>query len=596
LLPFGPDGGLSPYNPGVDRNEVARTLEEIAGMLELAGENVFKVRAYDAGARAVRGFSGDLAEAVRTKDLLKVRGIGSGLFSNIETLVTTGRLPYYEELRASFPPGLRECLRVPGIGARKVKLLHERLGIDSLPALESACRAGLVAQVKGFGPKTEERILRGIEMVRSTAGLYRYSAVLWRARELAAALSATTLVTRAAVAGAVRRRREVVNGIDLVAATDRAAELARAFPDLAGISETVATSERRVTVRLADGITVELRIASADEFASALLVATGSEEHVAALSARAGQRGLTLDERGLFSHGKRPRRAPSATEEEIYGTLGLPFIEPELREGQGEIEAAESGELPRLLEDGDVLGLIHVHTTESDGRASLDEMIGAARAAGYRYAAVTDHSQAAGYAGGLPPERVLRQREAIRAARSAHPGFRIFHGTEADILPDGSIDYGDEFLEGFDLVVASVHSRFALPRDEQTRRLVRAVENRRVSVLGHPTGRLLLTRKGVDVDVEAVLDAAARSGCAVEINGSPHRLDLDWRFCRTAAEKGVLFSIGPDAHSVKELEYAGYAVGIARKGWVTPASTLNAKSGEELTAWLERRRGAPLPR
>lgn len=565
-------------------------------MLELAGENVFKVRAYDAGARALRGFSGDLAEAVRTKDLLKVRGIGSGLFSNIETLVTTGGLPYYEELRASFPPGLRECLRVPGLGARKVKLLHERLGIDSLAALESACRAGLVAQVKGFGPKTEERILRGIEMLRTTAGLYRYSAVRWRAEELVAAVSATALALRAAVAGGVRRRREVVNGIDLVASTRKPAELARAFPEVAGISEVLAASDRQVTVRLADGITASLTISSEEEFAAALLDRTGSEEHVASLRARASARDLVLEGRGLFRAGPRGKRVPSGTEAEIYGALGLPFIEPELREGLGEVEAAEAGALPRLLEEGDLRGLIHVHTTESDGRASLPEMVGAARDAGYRYAAVTDHSQGAAYAGGLTPERVLRQREAIRAARGDFPGFRIFHGTEADILPDGSIDYGDEFLGIFDLVVASVHSRFALPKDEQTRRLIRAVENPRVSVLGHPTGRLLLTRKGVDVDVEAVLDAAARSGCAVEINGSPHRLDLDWRFCRAAAEKGVLFSIGPDAHSVKELEYARYAVGIARKGWVTPASTLNAKSAEDLTAWLERRRGESLPR
>ncbi len=565
-------------------------------MLELKGENVFKVRAYDAGARALRGFSGDLAEAVRTRELLKVPGIGRGLFSNIETLVTTGSLPYYDELRASFPPGLRECLRVPGFGARKAKLLHEELGIDSLAALESACREGRVAQVKGFGPKTEERILRGIEMVRSTSGLHRYSAVRWRADELAAALRATGLVRRAAVAGGVRRRREVVNGIDLVAATGRPAELARAFPELAGIAETVSASDRAVTVRLAEGLTAELRIAAEDDFAAVLLEATGSDEHVAALRARAARKGLVLDGRGLFSSASRRKRIACGTEEEIYQRLGLPFIEPELREGLGEIEAAEQGTLPRLLEDADVRGLIHLHTTESDGRASLEEMLGAAQEAGYRYAAVTDHSQGAAYAGGLTPDRVLRQKEAIRAARSTLPGFRIFHGTEADILPDGAIDYGDEFLGVFDVVVASVHSRFGLPREEQTRRLVRAVENPRVSVLGHPTGRLLLTRKGIDVDVEAVLAAATRSGCAVEINGSPHRLDLDWRFCRAAAEKGLLFSIGPDAHSVQEIANAGYAVGIARKGWVTRESTLNAKSADELAAWLERRRGAPLPK
>lgn len=565
-------------------------------MLELKGENVFKVRAYDAGARALRGFSGDLAEAVRTRELLKVRGIGSGLFSNIETLVTTGSLPYYDELRAAFPPGLRECLRVPGFGARKAKILHGELGIDSLDALETACREGRVAQVKGFGPKTEERILRGIEMVRSTAGVHRYAAVRWRADELAAALRATGLVSSAEVAGGVRRRREVVNGIDLVAATTRPAELARAFLDLAGIAETVSASEKKVRVRLAEGLTAELRIVAEDDFAAVLLDATGSDEHVAALKSRAARKGFVLDERGLFPDDSRRRRFASRTEADIYRRLGLPFIEPELREGLGEIEAAEQGSLPRLLEDADVRGLIHVHTTESDGRATLQEMLDAAREAGYRYAAVTDHSQGAAYAGGLTPERVLRQREAIRAARSSFRGFRIFHGTEADILPDGSIDYGDEFLGTFDVVVASVHSRFGLPREEQTRRLIRAVRNPRVSVLGHPTGRLLLTRKGIDVDVEAVLEAAAQSGCAVEINGSPHRLDLDWRFCRAAAEKGVLFSIGPDAHSVKEIANTGYAVAIARKGWVTRESTLNAKSADELAAWLVRRRGIPLPR
>ncbi len=580
----------------MDRNEVARTLEEIAAMLELKGENVFKVRAYDAGARALRGFSGDLAEAVRTRELLKVRGIGSGLFSNIETLVKTGSLPYYDELRASFPPGLRECLRVPGFGARKAKLLHEKLGIDSLSALESACREGRVAQVKGFGPKTEERILRGIQMLRSTAGLHRYSAVRGRAEELLAALLRTGLVSRGAVAGGIRRRCEVVNGIDLIAATGRSAELARAFPDLPGIAETVSVSEGGVTVRLAEGLTAQLRIVAEEDFAATLLEATGSEEHIAALRARAAGQGLVLEGRGLFSSASARKGIACRTEKEIYQRLGLPFIEPELREGLGEVEAAEQGNLPRLLEDADVRGLIHLHTTESDGRASLEEMVGAARAAGYRYAAVTDHSQGAAYAGGLTPDRVLRQKESIRAARSKFRGFRIFHGTEADILPDGSIDYGDEFLGVFDIVVASVHSRFGLPREEQTRRLVRAVQNPRVSVLGHPTGRLLLTRKGIDVDVEAVLEAAARSGCAVEINGSPHRLDLDWRFCRAAAEKGVLFSIGPDAHSVKEIANTGYAVGIARKGWLTRESTLNAKSADELAAWLERRREIPLPR
>jgi DNA polymerase (family 10) len=580
----------------VDRTEVARVLEEIAAMLELAGEDVFKVRAYDAGARAVRGFSGDLSEAVRTRELLKVRGIGKRLFSNIETLVTTGSLPYYDELRASFPPGLRECLRIPGFGARKARFLNQELKIDSLAALEQACREGKIAALKGYGPKTQDRILRGIEMLRTTVGLHRYSAVRWRAEELAAAVRRSGLASRVEIAGSLRRRREVVRDIDVVAASLAAGELTRVVPELVpGVAEVVAAGDTKVSLRLAEGLGCDLRVVSEEEFAAALLYFTGSKEHNAELRARAKERGLKLNEYGLFGERGGERPFPCASEEDIYRRLGLQFVPPELREGLGEIAAAARGEIPNLLEEADLRGLIHVHTTESDGRASLEEMIGASRDAGYEYAAITDHSPTAAYAGGLTPERVLRQREAIRAARSQFPGFRIFHGTEADILADGSIDFGDEFLEVFDLVVASVHSRFGMPRDEQTRRLIRAVENPRVSVLGHPTGRLLLTRKGVDADMEAVLAAAARSGCAVEINGSPHRLDLDWRLVASAAGRGIVYSIGPDAHSIRELDNAGYAVGIARKGWVTPQATLNAKTADELTAWLNARRGSARP-
>jgi DNA polymerase (family X) len=576
----------------VDRNEVARVLEEIAAMLELKGSDVFKIRAYDVGARAIRGFSGNLAEAVRTRELLKVRGIGKGLFGNIETLVTTGTLPYYEELKSSFPPGLRECLRIPGFGARKAKLLHEALGIDSLAALEKACREGRVAPVKGFGPKTEERILRGIEMLRTTSGLHRYSAVRWRADELVAALVKTGLASRVEIAGSLRRRREVVRNIDLVAASAHPVELARAFPGAApGVVEVVAADETKVTLRLAEGIGADLRMVSEEEFPAALLHFTGSREHNTALRALAKEQGWKLNEYGLRGGRGGRKAAPCTSEEEIYARLGLQFVPPELREASGEIEAAARGEIPILVDDDDVRGLIHVHTTESDGRATLEEMLTATRDAGYQWVAITDHSPTAAYAGGLTPERVLRQRQAIDAIRDRFPGFRIFHGTEADILADGSIDFGDEFLGVFDLVVASVHSRFGLPRDEQTKRLVRAVENPRVSVLGHPTGRLLLTRKGIDADMDAVLAAAARSGCAIEINGSPHRLDLDWRLAASAAGRGVTYSIGPDAHSIRELDNTGYGVGIARKGWITPQATLNAKTSAELAAWLEKRRG-----
>lgn len=563
-------------------------------MLELKGENPFKIRAYENGARAILGYSEDLLRAVETGELRRVNGIGAGLFSNVETLVRTGALPYYDELRAAFPPGLRECLRVPGLGARKAKQLHDALGIDSLEALEAACRDGRIASVPGFGVKTADKIRRGVAMLRSGAGRHRFARAEARAREVLQALEATPGVGRAAIAGSLRRRCETVRGADFVAECERPEELAGALPSLPGVAEGLPPEGGRLRALLVDGLLATVVPAAKQDFAPVLLHATGSASHVEALARRAELRGLRLGPGGLSEQtGDRRTRTPRS-EEEIYAALGLPFIEPELREGNGEIEAAAAGRLPRLVGAEDLQGIAHVHTTESDGRDSLSDMLAATLAGGYRWVAITDHSQTAAYAGGLTPERVLAQRAAIRAIQPQFPGLRIFHGTEADILADGSIDFGDEFLGGFDVVVASVHSRFGLSKEEQTERLVRAVRNPRVSVLGHPTGRLLLSRDGISVDVEAVLDAAAESGCAIEINGSPNRLDLDWRLCRAALARGIVFSIGPDAHSTEELGYVRYGLGIARKGWVTAKDTWNAMSGSELEDWLVRRRGKPL--
>jgi DNA polymerase (family X) len=578
----------------MDRRDVARVLEETAAMLELSGANTFKVRAYENAAQAVLGMREDLEEAVRTRELRNVRGIGPTIFANIETLLATGRLPVYEELCAAYPPGLRECLRVPGLGVKKAKALHDALGVDSLEALEQACRDGRLAGLKGFGAKTAERIAKGIAVVRGAAGSYLYPAARARAEAILRALAATGLATRADVAGSLRRRREIVRDIDLIAASDRPEPLTEAFRRLPEVMDVIASGETKTSLRFVDGLAADLRIVSEEDYPACLLYFTGSQEHNTLLRGRARAMDLKLNEYGLFRMPGEERIA-GASEERIYAALGLAFIEPELREGWGEIEAAERGTLPDLVTDSDIRGLIHVHTTESDGRDSLETMVAAARAAGYSYVAITDHSTAAAYAGGLTEERVLRQRDAIRALRREIGDMRIFHGTEADILADGAIDFGDAFLESFDLVVASVHSRFALSPEEQTRRLIRAVRNPRVAVLGHPTGRLLREREGVGADMEAVIDAAAESGCALEVNGSPHRLDLDWRLCRRAIERGALISVGPDAHSTREIENTGYAVGIARKGWVPKASVLNAKTADELADWLSRRRGSPIP-
>lgn len=570
---------------------MARILEEIAAMLELKGENPFKVRAYENGARAVLGFDGDLDEAVRTGELRSVRGIGAGLFSNIKTLVETGALPYHAELRAAFPPGLRECLRIPGFGARKAKQLHQAIGIDSLGSLEKACQDGSVAGVKGFGPRSAEKILKSIAVMRASAGYHHYHRARARAEDALAALRG--LAENLEIAGSLRRLREVIRDIDLVATAREPAALTAAFRELPGVTEVTADGPTKVSVRFHDGLSADLRVVAPEEFPAALLYFTGSKEHNTALRGRARRMGLKLNEYGLYA-GDEERPVPCATEADIYRALGLAYIEPELREGLGEIEAAERGELPVLVQASDLRGLIHVHTTESDGRGSLEEMVGAMRQAGYAYAAITDHSQTASYAGGLTPDRVRAQREEIRALRRRVPDFRIFHGTEADILADGSIDYGDAFLHIFDVVVASVHSRFGLSREEQTQRLIRAVRNPFVSILGHPTGRLLLSREPIAVDAEAVIDAAAASGCAIEMNCNPHRLDLDWRLGRRAVDRGVLIAIDPDAHSVRELELVPYGIGIARKGWVTPKATLNARSAAELERWLTARRGVPL--
>lgn len=580
----------------MDRQAVARVLEEIAAMLELKGSNPFKVRAYENGARAILSFPGDLRTAVATGELKRVPGIGPSLFANIETLMTTGRLAYYEELRALFPPGLRDCLRIPGVGARRVKQLHDAIGIDSLESLEKACVEGKLAGIKGFGSKSSEKILKGIAMLRASAGLYRYPRARRRADEVLEALEATGLARSLRVAGSLRRKKEIVRDLDFVAWSRDPQGLAAAFRGLPWVAHVAADGPTKMSVRFADGLAADLRVVTQEDFPAALLYFTGSQEHNVGLRGRAKAMGMKLNEYGLFRAGPPEERIPCETEEEIYRALGLDYVEPELREGLGEIEAAQAGTLPALVSEDDLEGAIHVHTTESDGRDSLEVMIDAARREGYSWAVITDHSKTAGYAGGLDEGRVLAQREEIRALRRRLPGFRIFHGTEADILADGSIDFGDEFLANFDLVVASVHSRFGLPRAEQTARLVAAVRNPRVAVLGHPTGRLLLSREGTDVDIEAVIDAAAGSGCALEINGSPERLDLDWRHARRAAEKGVVFSIDPDAHSTRELtRNTTLAVGIARKSWVTPEKTLNAKSAPELEAWLVERRRGPLP-
>ncbi|MGQ9778702.1 MAG: DNA polymerase/3'-5' exonuclease PolX [Bacillota bacterium] len=573
----------------MDKATVGAILNEIGLLLELRGENPFKARAYYQAARVVTGLTEDLDELVRSGRLAELSGIGPALREKIATLVTTGRLPYYENLRAQVPPGLLEFLRLPGLGPRKVQILYRELGITTLDELAAACRAHRLRDLPGFGAKTEEKILAGLEWLVKNRGLHLWATAAAAAAELKAALAAMPEVLAVEVAGSIRRANEVVRDIDLVVAAKNPPGVREAFLRLPMVETGRAEGPEKVAAVLQSGIPVELWLTEPEYFPGRLLHLTGNTEHLAALRARAAELGLGLDERGLC---RGEERLLLANEEAIYATLGLAYVPPELREGLGEIEAAARHELPSLVEMDDIRGALHVHTSASDGVADLAEMARTAAALGWEYMGIADHSQSAAYAGGLKPEELLAQWEAIAAHNRAGGAPYLLAGIEAEIKPDGSLDYPDEILARFDYVVASVHSHFNLDRAAMTARIVRALQNPYVTVLGHPEGRILLERAAYAVEMEEVLRAAAAAGVAVEINASPYRLDLDWRWCRQAREMGVVFWINPDAHSPGELAQVPFGVNVARKGWLTPAQVANTWGLAELKDRWAKRRGA----
>jgi DNA polymerase (family 10) len=571
----------------MDKKQVVAVLEEIAALLELQGENPFKSRAYLTAARAIEAAEQELPELVETGALRNLKGIGDALAEKITELTRTGRMRYHEEQKAKFPPGFLELLRIPGLGPKKVKAVYERLGVSTLADLEAACRAGKVADLEGFGAKTQENILKGIEALRTHAGRFLLSDALPVALDLRAALASHAAARQVEVAGSLRRRRETVKDIDLIASATDPAALIRVFTTHPLVAEVLAHGPTKASIRLKTGIQADLRVVGEADFPFTLHHLTGSMEHNVAMRSRASARGLKLSEYGLFE-GDTP--LPCRNEAAIFERLGLAYIPPELREDLGEIEAAERGAIPVLLEDGDLQGTFHCHTTWSDGLNSLEEMAAAAQQMGYAYLGIADHSESARYAGGLTRQRVAEQRAVIDRLNATFRGFRLLQGIEADILADGALDYDEETLGGFDYVVASVHSRFTMDAPSMTARLVKALNHPRATMLGHVSGRLLLQREPYAFDLEAVLQAAARHGVVVEINANPHRLDLDWRHLRRARELGVLLVINPDAHSTEGLRDIAYGVGVARKGWCTKADVLNTRPLAEVLAFLARRR------
>jgi DNA polymerase (family X) len=571
--------------------EAAALLAEIGTLLELRGGDAFRARAFTNAARTLEGSGADLGALAREDRLTTLRGVGSGIASVLAEYLLTGRSRLRDELRAATPLGMYDLLRVPGLGPKRIHTLFATLGVDSLDALEEAAGSGRVAELPGFGARTQDRILAGIGFARSSRERRRYPDALELAVRLLEWLRARTDVREAEIAGELRRRLEVVDRIDLVAASPAPDEVLDAFRSAHGTLHEPASSGGEATIRLTDGMTVRLRCVSPGTFVAAMVWETGAVPHVEALAARARKLGGSLDAGGLTLGGRRlrPRR-----ESRVYEQLGLQYVPPELREGLGEVELAAAGELPRLVEVGDLRGTFHCHTTASDGKATLREMADAARERGWSYLGIADHSRTAAYAGGLTIEEVREQHAEIDRLNvelsTTGATLRIFKGIESDILRDGGLDYPDDVLRDFDYVVGSVHSSFRVGRDEMTRRVIRAVEHPSLTIIGHPTGRLLLSREGYDIDVDAVLRAAAANGVAVEINADPRRLDLDWRNVRTAAELGIMIAINPDAHSVRALDNLAFGVNMARKAGLEPGQVLNTWPVTEVAEYLAERK------
>lgn len=576
----------------MDKDTVADILTQIGVLLELKGENPFKTRAYTAGARAVEGLTEPLEQLVAAQRLGEVKGIGEALEQKITELVQTGRLRYYEELKASLPPGLLELLEIPGLGPKKIRALHEQLGIDTVAKLVAACESGQVAALAGFGAKTQANLLEGVARREKYASQHLLEAALSAAEPLLAALRDHPQVIRCSLAGSLRRWKEVIGDIDLLASSTAPAAVIGFFVGQPGVERVIAQGETKASVLLAAGMQCDLRVVADSEFPFAQAYFTGSKEHNIVMRQRAIQRGLRLNEYGLFRSTEETRdpalRVACRDEAQIFAELGLAWVPPELREDRGEFARAERGDLPRLVEWTDLRGALHNHSNWSDGRESLVEIAAAMEELGLEYWAITDHSRASVQANGLDENRLCQQgREIARLnEQMAERGsdFRLLTGTEVDILKD-RLDFSDEVLAELEVVVASLHVPSG-SEAENTRRLIMAAENPNVHMLGHLTGRLLLEREPYPVNVAAVIEACAATGTWMELNCNPRRMDLDWRHWAYALERGVKCVINPDAHRNSQVGYLRFGAGVAKKGWVRREDVVNALPLKNLRAML----------
>jgi len=575
----------------MDSRTAAHVLSQIGALLEAKGEQRFRARAYAGAARALVALdSDDLAPLLKSGELIATPGIGPATLSVISELVETGESSYFARLMEGMPAGLLDLMRVPGLGVAKIQLLHSALGVETVEDLERVAENGQLAALPRFGKKTAEKILKGIEISRRNEHLERFPAAAVEAHLILANVVKHPSVRRADVAGSIRRHNEVVADIDIVAECSGDPEkVAESFARAPGVSKAKPGEEPgTVSIQFVDGTQLDMYCTRAPDYPVALWRATGSAAHVEELAVFADKNGFLIKGNGLVK--KDGKRVPIASEDALFSALGLQPIPPELREGMGEIEAAARRALPDLVTFDDIRGALHCHTDYSDGSATLEEMANAARERGWSYLGISDHSESAFYAGGLKRDKLALQLEEIDRLNDQMTDFRILKGIEADILADGRLDYDAEILDRLDYVIASIHLRFSMDGDAMTRRVLAAMDDPHLTILAHPTGRLLLSREPYAIDVEAVLEKAADVGVAVELNADPHRLDLDWRYCRQAKELGVTIEIGPDAHSTAGLDNVHFGIGMARKAWLEAGEILNTRSVDGVLAFAQKRR------
>jgi DNA polymerase (family 10) len=583
----------------MNKNEVSFLLEEIATLLALKdGSNVFEVRAYENAARAIGSLDGDITQLVNEGKLKGTPGLGSTSIKRIEEAVKTGNIAFLDELRAETPAIKLEMMRIPGVGPKKINAIYDQLHVTTMSELEQACKDDKVAHLPGFGKKTQEKILQGIAFIAEHSNRFLYPVAEKEAERIREALATLPEIVRMEVAGSLRRKRETVKDIDMVisikddAGSDERRKIMEFFTSQPSVINITGKGETKSSVVLSSGIAMDLRVVGDSQFPYTLHHFSGSREHHIPLRRRALSMGMTINDYGLFKqqNGKE-ELVPCKNETDIYAALGMDYVVPELREDMGEIEAAARHELPELVQESDVRGVLHAHSTWSDGKNSIREMAEACMARGYSYLGMTDHSKTAAYAGGLSEDDLRRQWDEIDRLNEEFGGrFHILKGSECDILRDGSLDYKDELLAQLDFVVASIHSIFNLPPEEQTQRMVHAIANPYVDIVGHPTGRILLGRAGYTLDMEAVIEAAAEHGVCIEINADPSRLDLDWRLVRKARDKGIKIPLGPDAHTLAGIDNMRYGIGVARKGWLRASDVLNTFELQDVVKFFQKRR------